>query len=195
MDLLHWGLIPFWAKAPDMGGRMINARAETAAEKPAYRAAFRQRRCLVPADAFYEWQKQEGSESKQPYCIRMKDESPFVFAGLWERWRPKHGSDDAHAVESFTILTTTPNALLKKVHDRMPVILRPEDYDHWLDPDLQDPEHIQKLLRPFPAEYMQAYPITRHVNNPGNDDPTCLAPAPGTDPAPGNDSGADLFPT
>jgi putative SOS response-associated peptidase YedK len=170
MVMLHWGLIPFWAKDPKIGARMINARSETAAQKPSFRMAFRQRRCLVIADGFYEWQKQNGT--KQPFFIRLRDARPFAFAGLWEHWEGK----DASVIESCTLLTTEPNDLLRTLHNRMPVILSPGDYDLWLDPEVQQPDLIQPLLRPYAALEMEAYPVSRFVNSPGNDSPTCIEP-------------------
>ena len=176
MAFLHWGLIPFWAKDPKIGARMINARSETAAEKPAFRAAFRRRRCLVVADGFYEWQKVNGG--KQPFYIRLQGGEPFAFAGLWEFWKKSDAEDGngERAVESCTLLTTEPNDLLRPVHNRMPVILHPRDYDLWLDPDVQDPERLQSLLRPYPSEAMDAYAVSRWVNSPANDDPRCIEP-------------------
>jgi putative SOS response-associated peptidase YedK len=170
MVLLHWGLIPFWAKDPTIGARMINARAETVADKPAFRHAFRRRRCLVVADGFYEWQKQDGG--KQPYFIHLADGRPFAFAGLWELWK---GPDEA-IVQSCTLLTTEPNELMSPLHNRMPVILHPRDYGLWLDLDVQDPAQLTPLLRPYPAQQMDAYPVSRFVNRPGNDDPRCIEP-------------------
>jgi putative SOS response-associated peptidase YedK len=175
MVLLQWGLIPFWAKDPSIGNRMINARAETAADKPAFRAAFRRRRCLVVADGFYEWQKQDGGKqpgSKQPFFISLRDRKPFAFAGLWEFWK----GEDETVIESCTLLTTTPNELMRPLHDRMPVILQPRDYGLWLDRDVQDPARLIPLLRPYPAEEMDAYPVSRFVNKPENDDPRCIEP-------------------
>jgi putative SOS response-associated peptidase YedK len=172
MVLLHWGLIPFWAKDPSIGSRMINARSETVADKPAFRAAFRRRRCLVVADGFYEWQKQNGA--KQPFYIRLRDGHPFAFAGLWEHWE----GSDASVVESCTLLTAQPNDLLRPVHNRMPVILHPQDYELWLDPEIQQVEMLQPLLRPYSPEEMDAYPVSRWVNSPENDDPQCIAPLP-----------------
>jgi len=172
MVLLHWGLIPFWAKDPDMGARMINARSETVAEKPAFRAAFRKRRCLVVADGFYEWQKQNGT--KQPFYIRLRSSRPFAFAGLWEHWE----GADVSVIESCTLLTTQPNDLLRPVHNRMPVILHPKDYDLWLDPEVQNAELLQPLLHPYSSAEMDAYPVSRWVNSPGNDDPRCIEPLP-----------------
>jgi putative SOS response-associated peptidase YedK len=177
MVFLHWGLIPFWAKDPKIGARMINARSETVAEKPAFRAAFRRRRCLVVADGFYEWQKQNGI--KQPFFIRLHDTRPFAFAGLWERWK---GADD-DLIESCTLLTTQPNDFLRPLHNRMPVILHPDHYDLWLNPEIEEAESLQHLLHPYPPEEMDAYPVSRYVNSPGHDDPKCIEPLPHvTDP-------------
>lgn len=170
LALLHWGLVPFWAQDPKIGARMINARAETAAEKPSFRAAFRRRRCLVVADGFYEWQKLNGG--KQPFFIRLQDGRPFAFAGLWESWR---GQDDA-VLESCTLLTTEPNDLMRALHNRMPVILPEQDYALWLDPQVQQVERLQPLLQPYPAQEMIAYPVSRRVNSPANDDPLCIEP-------------------
>lgn len=172
MVMLHWGLIPFWAKDPKIGARMINARSETAAKKPAFRAAFRRRRCLVVADGFYEWQKQNGT--KQPFFIHLKDRRYFAFAGLWEHWE---GPDDS-IIQSCTLLTCDPNDYLKAVHNRMPVILDPADYALWLDPEVEDRDLLQPLLRPYPAQRMDAYPVSRYVNSPDNDSPKCIEPLP-----------------
>jgi len=165
---LRWGLIPGWAGDPAIGSRMINARAETAAEKPAYRAAMRRRRCLVVADGFYEWQRTGGR--KQPYFIHMRDDRPFAFAGLWEAWE----GPDHSAIESCTLLTTEPNELIEPIHNRMPVILAPDDYDRWLDPAVEQPEMVGPLLRPFGSDPMEAYPVSTHVNSPTRDDPKCI---------------------
>ena len=170
LEMLHWGLIPSWAKDPEIGNRMINARAETVAEKPSYRKAFQERRCLILADGFYEWQKTDNG--KQPFYIRMEDESPFAFAGLWESWR------NGREIRSCTIITTAPNELAASIHNRMPVILHPEDYDMWLDPDFDEREPLTSLLIPFPAEAMEAYPVSRRVNNPANNDAGVVEPAP-----------------
>ncbi len=170
MALLRWGLIPSWAKDPAMGDRMINARAETAAAKPAFRSAFRRRRCLLPADGFYEWQK--AGTRKQPYFVRMADGKPFALAGLWERWEGPDG-----AVASCTILTTDANALLAPIHDRMPVIVAPADFERWLDPGRQDPADLMALARPYPAAAMVAFPVRTLVNSPATDDPRCIEPA------------------
>jgi putative SOS response-associated peptidase YedK len=170
LDLLRWGLVPPWAKEPDVGARMINARSETVATNPAFRTAFRRRRCLVPADGFYEWQRLE--RRKQPFYIRMRDGLPFAFAGLWEHWEGPQGD----VLETCTILTTEPSELVRPVHDRMPVILDPKDWDLWLDPTMHEPERLQSLLRPYPAEKMIAFPVGQTVNNPANDHEECIAP-------------------
>lgn len=167
---LHWGLIPHWAKDPKIGARMINARAETITQKPAYKAAMRRRRCLLPADGFFEWRSEGGR--KQPYFIDLRDDGLFAFAGLWESWEgPDHSS-----IESCTLLTTEPNELIRPIHNRMPVLLPPEAYDLWLDPAEQDPARLLPLLRPYPAERMRAHAVSTLVNSPRNDSPACIAP-------------------
>jgi putative SOS response-associated peptidase YedK len=166
--LLRWGLVPFWAKNPAIGYSTINARAEEAAAKPAYREAVKRRRCLVPADAFYEWQRQNAG-TKQPYAIALKSGEPYAMAGLWERWQPREGA----ALETFTILTTVPNELMAPIHDRMPAILAVHDYQRWLSPG--DPARPpMDLLRPFPAEEMLAWPVSARVGNVRNNDPRLL---------------------
>lgn len=167
---MRWGLVPHWARDPAVGSRMINARAESAAEKPAYRTPFRQRRCLLPATGFFEW-KRIGA-GKQPMLLRRRDGRPFAFAGLWDRWHPKEGEP----VESCTILTTEPNDLVVDVHDRMPVILPPEAYEPWLDPDLQEPADLQSLLIPYDASEMIVHPVSPWVNATAHDDPDCIEP-------------------
>jgi putative SOS response-associated peptidase YedK len=169
LALLRWGLIPGWAADPIIGNRMINARADTVATKPAYRQAFRQRRCLIVADGFYEWKKLNGK--KQPYYIRLQDDRPFAFAGLWERWN----RGDA-PIDSCTILTTDANELVGSIHDRMPVILNPADYDLWLDPGVQDAKRLEPLLGPYTGEAMMAWPVSTLVNNPKADEPRCIEP-------------------
>ena len=176
---MRWGLIPYWAKDPSIGLKTINAMSETAAEKPAFRDAMRWRRCLIPADGFYEW-KRLGSKEKQPYSFGMEDDSPFAFAGLWDRWRDQAGE----MIETCTILTTKPNSLLADVHDRMPVMLRTEDYDLWLDPGITDPERIVDCLRPFDAALMKKYPVSARVNRPENDDQECAREIPPAEPSP-----------
>ena len=167
--MLRWGLIPFWSKDPKIAYRMINARAETVATAPAFRAAFKKRRCLVPASGFYEWKKLD--DGKQPYFIGMRDGSSFAFAGLWERW------DKGEApVETFTIITGEPNSLVAQLYNRMPVILDPDDYDAWLN--AADTAIPQALLQPFPAQLMTAHPVSKRVNNAKNDDAAVMEPAP-----------------
>ena len=164
---LRWGLVPFWADDPKTGYKMINARAETVAQKPAFRKAFARQRCLIPADGFYEWKKADGK--KQPFLIHMKDDGPFAFAGLWEHWQ---GGDEQ--IESCTIIVTEPNDLIAAIHDRMPAILHPEDYDTWLDPKFEDKEKLQGLLIPFSPSELEAYPVSRVVNKPDNDFEKCV---------------------
>jgi putative SOS response-associated peptidase YedK len=170
LTLARWGLIPGWAKDPASGTQPINAKAETAAEKPMFRDALRRRRCLIPADGFYEWRRED--MGKQPVYICMKDREPFAFAGLWEHWE----NQDGQAIESCTILTTEPNDLLKPIHNRMPVILDPKDYDLWLDPDVRDAGKVRRLLGPYPPADMTACPVSLRVNNPRNDDAVCIEP-------------------
>ncbi|GAB6068421.1 SOS response-associated peptidase [Methylothermus subterraneus] len=172
---LRWGLIPHWAKEAKTDYSTINARAETVAEKPAFRFAFRHRRCLIPADGFYEWQVQPGSKRKQPWYIQRRDGEVFAFAGLWERWEPRAGTE-GEPVESCTILVTDANELLRPIHDRMPVILDPADYEVWLDPAQRDLERLKSLLKPYPAASMTAWKVSAQVNNPRHDDPSCLTP-------------------
>lgn len=185
--LLRWGLVPSWAKDPAIGFKTVNAKAETAAEKPAFREAMRKSRCLLPADGFYEWQDLAGpnvvasnfvgkpgvrktkTHAKQPYNIGMADGSIFAFAGLWDRWRSPSGD----LLETCTILTTDSNALVREVHNRMPVILPQEDYDLWLDPGVTDPARVADLLKPFDARLMKKYPVSTRVNNVKYDDPEC----------------------
>lgn len=171
LELFRWGLIPSWAKDPAIGNRMINARAETVAEKPAFRAALKRRRCLIPADGFYEW-KAEGRK-KTPMYIQLKDGDPFAFAGLWEAWQ----SPDGDLVKSCTLITTTPNPLMEKIHDRMPVILPPSAYEAWLGPGELPATKLQSLLKPFAASKMKAAAVSTLVNNPANDLPECIVPA------------------
>lgn len=166
---LRWGFIPSWSKDGKLAP--INAMSETAPDKPMFRSAFRKRRCLLPATGFYEW-KPTGAKRKQPFRIRMADEKPFAFAGLWERW---HGPDGD--VESCCILTTAPNELVGTIHNRMPVILDARDFDQWLDPREQDAAAIAPLLRPFPAERMYAYPVSTWVNDVRHKDARCVESA------------------
>ena len=171
--LARWGLIPSWAKDASIGNRMIVARAETVTEKPAFRGPLARSRCLVPADGYYEWQRQgRMGQRKQPFYIRLRDGRPFAFAGLWERW----SGPDGKVVETCALLTTEPNEPLKEIHDRMPVILDPQDYDQWLDPAVRKAELLQPLLRPYPQKDMTAYAVTLRVNDPAHDDAGCIAP-------------------
>lgn len=164
----RWGLIPSWVKDPSTLNHPVNARAETAAIKPMFRHAFRKSRVLVPADAFYEWAQRAGK--KQPYLFRMRDESPFGMAGLLEHWQGPEGE-----VQTFAILVTEPNPLVAAIHDRMPAIIRLEDYAAWLDPAVTDIEALQRMLGPFPERLMEAYPVSRRVNNPASDGPDLIA--------------------
>ena len=172
IDGARWGLVPHWAVDPSIGHRMINARSETAADKPSFRSAVRRRRCLVPADGFFEWQRIE--DRKQPFHIRFHDRRTFGFAGLWERWQQ---TEDEAPLESCTILTTSPNATVATVHDRMPVILDPRDWGTWLSRDELSDEELRRLLQPFAADEMEAVAVTTRVNSPANDDPQVLIPA------------------
>lgn len=172
LDYYIWGLIPSWAKDPQIGSRMINARAETLAEKPSFRTAFRCRRCLILADGFFEWQQAPGRKSKLPMYIQLNSRQPFALAGLWENWHSPDGSQ----ILSCTIITTQPNELMQEIHNRMPVILPAEAYSLWLDPGQPDPASLQALLQPYPAGEMQARPVSYQVNNPANDSPECIAP-------------------
>lgn len=169
LEMVQWGLIPSWAKDPTIGRRLINARAETAAQKPSFRAALRRRRCLIPADGFYEWMGVKAART--PMYIRMKSAAPFAFAGLWESWR---GADAAPTL-SCAILTTEPNELMARIHNRMPVILPREAYATWLDPSLRDPADLTALMQPLPDGAMEACEVSRLVNQPTNDRPECIA--------------------
>jgi len=165
---MRWGLIPSWAKDPTIGNRMINARAETVAVKPAFRAALCKRRCLVVADGFYEWQKQ--GRGKQPVYIVLKSREPFGFAGLWESWT----SPEKKEIRTCTIITTEANELLEPIHDRMPVILTRDAETIWLDLRIQEPTKLLPLLKPYPAEEMELYPVSRAVNSPQHDTADCI---------------------
>jgi putative SOS response-associated peptidase YedK len=171
-DYYIWGLIPVWAKDPSIGSRLINARAETLAEKSSFRGAYKYKRCLVFADGFYEWKVQSGSKLKIPYHIRLTSGQPFAFAGLWDEWHSPDGSE----VKSCTIITTEPNALMTSLHNRMPVILPASAYSQWLDPNPQKPETLQGLLTQYPAEAMTAHPVSTLVNSPANDRPELIVP-------------------
>ena len=165
---LRWGLIPSWAKDPKVGYSTINARAETVAEKPMFRSAFKRRRCLVACDGFYEWSVANG---KQPYYIHMADDAPFGFAGLHEHWE-----GEGQVIESCTIVVGEPNNLIARIHDRMPCILDPKDYDLWMDPDVTEAGQLLPLLRPYPAEKMALYPVSRKVNSARHQGPSLIEP-------------------
>ncbi len=168
---MKWGLVPSWSKDPSIGQKLINARAETLAEKPSFRTAFKKRRCLLPADGFFEWKGEKGH--KQPYFIRMKSQRPFAFAGLWEYWEGADG-----ALVTCTIVTTEPNELLATVHNRMPVIVAHDDYGNWLDPNVQATAPLMPILCPYPADEMEMYPVTKAMSNPGYESPAIVEPVP-----------------
>lgn len=172
---LRWGLVPSWSKGPDSRWSMINARAETVHAKPAYRNAFRHRRCLIPAEGFYEWRQTDAG--KQPYLIRREDAAPFAMAGLWETW---HGDEEQH-IESCTIIVTSANELVGPIHDRMPVILPPQSHAAWLDPDNRDTDALTTMLAPTDPEGWTLHPVSRAVNSPRNDHPGLIAPAEATE--------------
>ena len=172
MGPLRWGLVPFWAKDPGVGNKMINARSETGAEKPAYRAAFRKRRCLVPADGFYEWERPGEGSQRVPHWMHYADRRPFAMAGLWESWHPAVGDP----LFTFTILTTEASEDLRYIHPRMPVILPPDAWDPWLDSGT-DPEQLLPRLGPRPVGELEEYPVSTRVNSPRNDEPDLVEPA------------------
>jgi putative SOS response-associated peptidase YedK len=170
LSLMRWGLIPSWAKDSSGAASLINARSETASNKPAFRDALKSRRCLIPADGFYEWQRT--GKAKQPYCFEVTEGELFAFAGIWDRWRDPSGG----WIKTCSILTTTPNAVTLVVHDRMPVILDPDSYDLWLDPGMRDAAAASELLKPCDARLMRSYPVGNRVNNVANDDEECSHP-------------------
>lgn len=169
-DFFVWGLIPSWAKDPSLGARLINARSETLAEKPAFRSAYKYHRCLILTNGFYEWQAVPGEKAKIPHFIHLKSGEPFAFAGLWEHWQSADGSE----IRSAAIVTTEPNELMRPLHSRMPVILPRNAYAQWLDPAPQTAASLQSLLVPYPAGEMEAWPVSTLVNSPGNDRPELL---------------------
>ena len=170
LSLMRWGLIPSWAKDASGAARMINARSETAATKPAFRDALKSCRCLIPADGFYEWART--GKGKRPYCFEVNGGELFAFAGIWDRWKDSSGK----LVETCSILTTTPNAVTSPVHDRMPVILDPDGYALWLDPGMQNVAAASELLKPYDARLMRCYPVSTRINHAANDDEACSAP-------------------
>jgi putative SOS response-associated peptidase YedK len=171
LSQMRWGLIPSWSMDPSAAARMINARSETAHTLPAFREAMRYRRCLIPADGFYEWKR--AGKSKQPFCFEVQEDQLFAFAGLWEGWKDPSGT----WIKTCTILTTTANSVTSAVHDRMPVILNPYDYDVWLDPCIKDSSAVSEFLKPLDATLMHCYPVSSRVNQVQNDDPECCKPA------------------
>jgi putative SOS response-associated peptidase YedK len=170
LSLMRWGLIPLWSKDMSGAAMMINARSETAAMKPAFRDPLANRRCLIPADGFYEWKRT--GKVKQPYCFEVNDGELFAFAGLWDRWKNPSGE----WIKSCSILTTTPNAVTSAIHDRMPVILDPADYDLWLDPGMNNADAVADLLKPYDPHKMRSYPVSNRVNHVINDDESCSEP-------------------
>ena len=169
--MMRWGLVPFWAKDQRIGNKLINARAEGITNRPAFRASVKRKRCLVPATGFYEWKKMDGR--KVPHYVHMRDDSFFAFAGLYDNWRGPDGSE----LLSFTIVTTSPNAMMKKIHNRMPVILRQEDEGLWLSEEPLPENELKRILQPFPARPMVAYPVSQAVNNPNNDSEDLVTPS------------------
>ena len=179
LGTFKWGLVPSWAKDPSIASRMINARAETVSSKPAFKRLLQKRRCILPADGFYEWQRRDGKKaSKQPFFIRRADGKPLAMAGLWEVWKPR-ADPDADWLRSATIITGEPNSLVAPLHDRMPVILPEEAWDTWLDRDNEDADALTKLLVPYPADKMIAYPVDTTVNSVKNDGPELIEPLEG----------------
>jgi putative SOS response-associated peptidase YedK len=177
-SLMRWGLIPNWATDSNVGAKMINARSETAAVKPSFKWSLQKRRCLVPADGFYEWKRT--GKTKQPYCFEVGDGELFAFAGLWDAWRDAKGQ----VIETCTILTTSPNDLLADVHDRMPVILAPDNYELWLDARMQDENRALAMLKPFEPKLMKRHPVSTRVNYVANDDAECAAQVELAEPMP-----------
>ena len=171
-ESMRWGLVPHWASADHTGPPLINARAETVAEKPSFKTPFRRHRCLIPASGFYEW-KRNGTQ-KTPYYIQPANEQPICFAGLWDRWDKQDGS----ILHSFSIITTTANEIVKPIHDRMPVILNEPDEALWLNTQEHNPDHLKALLKPYPATLMKAHAVTPLINSVQHDSPDCLAPGP-----------------
>jgi putative SOS response-associated peptidase YedK len=174
LSLARWGLIPWWAKDSSGAAAMINARSETAATKPAFRDALKLRRCLIPADGFYEWKR--NGKDKQPYCFEVNEGQLFAFAGIWETWKDASRKTKTMTIETCSILTTTPNAVTSTVHDRMPVILEPRNYDLWLDPGMTKMDVVIDMLKPFDARLMRSFPVSTRVNHAANDDAECSTP-------------------
>lgn len=182
LTAMRWGLVPFWADDPRIGNRLINARAETVATKPAFRRAFARRRCIVPMDGFYEWQRVEGRTRKQPWYITRRDGEPLAVAGIWERWRPREddGGDLSAGEDLITcaVITTDANGVVRPIHDRMPALLPPDAWERWLSPEVSDVEALRPLLGPAPDELLVAWPVSTRVNRVGNDGPGLVEPVP-----------------
>jgi putative SOS response-associated peptidase YedK len=183
LSMVRWGLVPSWAESTAIGDKLINARAETITEKAAYKRAFSRRRCIVPADAFYEWRPSKNSSTKrpprQPYLVHRRDGEPMAFAGLWEIWRDQAVPDDDDPdawVRSCVIVTTRANALLEPIHSRMPVMLAEADWDHWLDPATDDLPSLETMLQPAPEDWLEVYPVSTRVNSPDNNDAELIQP-------------------
>jgi putative SOS response-associated peptidase YedK len=175
VEPIRWGLIPSWAKDVRMGYKMINARAETLTEKPAYRTPIKKKRCLILADGFYEWKHPRGSSSKIPYYIRLKNREPFALAGLWDEWKPPDKED---SLRTCAVITTDPNELVRELHNRMPVILNRDAYNFWLDPETHKAEDFKDLFVPYPSNELEAYQVSTRVNKPGYDSPELIKPVP-----------------
>ncbi|MGH7909536.1 MAG: SOS response-associated peptidase [Thermodesulfobacteriota bacterium] len=170
--MMRWGLIPFWAKEASIGYKMINAKAETVHEKPSFRKSFKEKRCLVLADGFYEWKKPD-KKNKIPFRFVLKSREPFAFAGLWDLWKDPNNGEE---LLTFTIITTSANELMQPIHERMPVILHEKDESKWLDPEFKDTDKLKSLLKPYPSNIMEAYEVSSIVNSPKNDSPKCIEP-------------------
>ena len=171
--MVRWGLVPHWANDPSIGNRMVNARDDKVTTSGAYKHAMKYRRCLIPADGFYEWKTPAlGKGAKQPYFFQQTEGSTFAFAGLWEHWQDEHGNE----LETATLITTKPNPLVADIHDRMPAILAPDEYDDWLNTPSEKSSSLTRLLAPCPPEQLTAWPVSRNVNKPANDSPALIEP-------------------
>ena len=174
LEKLHWGLVPFWAKDISIGSGMINARTETVASKPSFRNAFKKRRCLIPANGFYEWKGDKGN--KQPYYVFIPSGEPFAFAGLWETWTDKESGEES-VYKSCAIITTSASGAIREIHHRMPVILDPKFHEKWLNAQIQDPKKLEIILQKGLIHDMKYYPVSKLVNSVKNNDPNCIKPA------------------
>ncbi len=173
LKMFRWGLVPYWAKDMKIGSKLINARAETITEKPSFKKPFKNKRCLVVTDGFYEWKKSADKKTKSPYRFTLISQEPFAFAGLWDSWKSPEGDE----IESFTIITTSANELMLPIHHRMPVILNQKDEEKWIDPNYKDTDKLIALLKPYDSDLMSAYPVSTIVNSPNNDSAECIEPA------------------